>query len=160
MAEKVCPYQEVEIGKGRVKGVWGPNHRLQFATGGRWSRSISRTGGECFTEHQVSGPSRATKRAWSQHGRDNRVGQIVLLMRPGPFQRLRSPLVGGVELAPNSRRSRGAHATGLQCQRRLLLCMIFRRADLSGPTGENSVSRNVAIASSGNLGFCLRVGLL
>ena len=26
-----------------------------------------------------------------------------------------------------------------QCQCRMLLCMIFRRANLSGPTGENSV---------------------
>jgi hypothetical protein len=31
------------------------------------------------------------------------------------------------------------------CQRRLMLCVIFRRAVLRGPTGENSGSWNVAI---------------
>jgi hypothetical protein len=37
MAEKVCPYQEVEIGKRRVKGVWGPAPQATVQSHLRWA---------------------------------------------------------------------------------------------------------------------------
>jgi len=48
-------------------------------------------------QYQMAGPSGSPKRAGREHGRDNLVGQIVLLLRPAPFQRLNLPaVVGGV----------------------------------------------------------------
>jgi hypothetical protein len=37
MAEKVCPYQEVEIDKGRVKGAWGPEPQATVQSLLRWA---------------------------------------------------------------------------------------------------------------------------
>jgi hypothetical protein len=76
-----------------------------------------------------------------------------LVQPPGKLRRIRR-----VSFEPTATAKRACR----RCQRRLLLCMMFRRAVLSGPTGKNSVSWNVAIIQlqSGHVTYTTRFPFL
>jgi hypothetical protein len=78
--------------------------------------------------------------------------------RPSRSANLGAPKDSSVSSKPTADAKRPCR----RCQRRLLLCMIFRRAVLSGPTGKNSVSWNVAIIQlqSGQVTYTTRFPFL